>query len=792
MKKLSRLLIILLTLFWSCDFLSQEQTAGDRCDLTVSLGSQWQSRTILPGVITPEKYIISFSGHATAVKSEVTVTGQTVTINDMEAGDWTLNVNGYIDDGDGVDEAQDIVVYGTVSVTISTGSMNTASVSLNPAQSGQGSLSVPVNWPGSGIPASVDSCEFVLTTLAGAVVDSQTLTPSGASVTYNVTSVNAGNYLLSVKLKSGSTLYSAFDEAVQIYDNLTSSKSFSLSNDNFTGIPSAPSGLSVTEGLAKIILNWSDASLLEEGFRVKRGTDGVNFSVVSGDLAAGTTSWEDTTAVSGTQYYYKVVAFNFTGESAEASASGLWAPPAAPAVAGTTPSTVSNPVWDWNDVTGASKYRYGWSDGTWLTESAVVSQYEASGLGNGSYTLYVQAGDDAGNWSSTGSFEITVAIPNQAPVASSVVVLGTVRQGQTLTGDFTFTDNENDPKGVCLYRWISYSDAGGTVDPQVVGTAQSYTVSGSDVGRYLVFEVTPVATAGTLTGTAVTSAVTGSVARAYLFYGIPLLVDFATIVRTDFDGTNPVTVVSDATASHPSADMVSAMAIGNNTIYWFDNSGTNKLYQADVDGTNQTAVQVGSVTAGNQVTSLWYDSPTNCLYWSEAGSLKIVRCNLADNTTQDVFTGTTADTPVGVVVIGDYVYWTVGEAASAMYSAPKDCSGNQSGVLFSPGYYISSLATDGTSLFLIHYGAGVGDSSVKIIPVDGTGGLITASIDDVVQGITEPGYGDSFIYFQGVLYWTLLDNTNVLYQLQSHNADGTGTVFTAADSATPRYCIDAW
>jgi len=77
----------------------------------------------------------------------------------------------------------------------------------------------------------------------------------------------------------------------------------------------------------------------------------------------------------------------------------------------------STPTWDWNDVAGATKYRYGYAEGTWITESATVSDFTpSSDLSEGSYTLYVQAGDDAGNWSTSGSF--LTAIDLTVPTAT--------------------------------------------------------------------------------------------------------------------------------------------------------------------------------------------------------------------------------------------------------------------------------------------------------------------------------------------------------------------------------------
>jgi fibronectin type 3 domain-containing protein/lysophospholipase L1-like esterase len=98
--------------------------------------------------------------------------------------------------------------------------------------------------------------------------------------------------------------------------------------------PSAPTGLSADAGTNKINLSWTDASTDETGFRVERKT-GVNGTYAQiADLAAGSTSYSDTTAVAGIKYYYRVYAYNTGGNSSYSSDANatipLPPPPAAP------------------------------------------------------------------------------------------------------------------------------------------------------------------------------------------------------------------------------------------------------------------------------------------------------------------------------------------------------------------------------------------------------------------------------------------------------------------------------
>ncbi len=86
--------------------------------------------------------------------------------------------------------------------------------------------------------------------------------------------------------------------------------------------------------------------------------------------------------------------------------------PGAPAVSG--PATTGNlrPTWTWNNVAGATRYRYSFSDGSNWVETTAISFTPADSLTPGNnYTLYVQAGDKAGNWSPSGSFTTLVEVP---------------------------------------------------------------------------------------------------------------------------------------------------------------------------------------------------------------------------------------------------------------------------------------------------------------------------------------------------------------------------------------------
>ena len=85
------------------------------------------------------------------------------------------------------------------------------------------------------------------------------------------------------------------------------------------GPPPQPTGLTATKGtiLAHVELNWTDLSAKETGYVIYRHTADVFGSATAiHTTAANVTTYNDTTAVVGTRYYYWIVATNAIGSSA--------------------------------------------------------------------------------------------------------------------------------------------------------------------------------------------------------------------------------------------------------------------------------------------------------------------------------------------------------------------------------------------------------------------------------------------------------------------------------------------
>jgi hypothetical protein len=83
--------------------------------------------------------------------------------------------------------------------------------------------------------------------------------------------------------------------------------------------PNAPSGLTATAvSTSQINLTWADNASNEDGFKIERSTDGVNFTQIA-TVAANATSYSNIGLTASTLYYYRVFAYNANGNSASPS-----------------------------------------------------------------------------------------------------------------------------------------------------------------------------------------------------------------------------------------------------------------------------------------------------------------------------------------------------------------------------------------------------------------------------------------------------------------------------------------
>ena len=111
-------------------------------------------------------------------------------------------------------------------------------------------------------------------------------------------------------------------------------------------------------------------------------------------------------------------------------------------------------------------------------------------------------------------FTDTSVVPAEAvPIASNVNISGIPKELETLTGTYDYSDENGDPEGASTFIWYRADDAFGTNKVAIGGaTNQTYDVVSADLGRFLSFEVTPVAISGDSIGLAAESPPTSAIA----------------------------------------------------------------------------------------------------------------------------------------------------------------------------------------------------------------------------------------------------------------------------------------
>lgn len=80
-----------------------------------------------------------------------------------------------------------------------------------------------------------------------------------------------------------------------------------------TVVPNDPSNLTAVASSTNVVINWTDNSTNEEGTKIERSTDGINFAEIN-STGPNITTYTDISLASGT-YYYRVRAFNAIGNS---------------------------------------------------------------------------------------------------------------------------------------------------------------------------------------------------------------------------------------------------------------------------------------------------------------------------------------------------------------------------------------------------------------------------------------------------------------------------------------------
>ena len=272
---------------------------------------------------------------------------------------------------------------------------------------------------------------------------------------------------------------------LKIYVDVNNSVSEFNENDNtyerqFYWNPTAPTApTNLTASVAsssQINLTWQDNATNETGYKVERktGASGTYSEIAS--LSAGLTSYNNTGLTDGTQYYYRVYAYNSAGNSGysnEANATTPVALPTAPTSLSTSVISSSQINLSWQDnatnETGYKVERKTGASGTYAeiaSLSAGSTSYNNTGLTDGTQYYYrVRAYNSAGN--SNYSNESNGTTPMNAPTSLTATAASSTQI------NLSWQDNSGSESGYRIERKTGVS-----------GTYSEIATVGTNVSTY--------------------------------------------------------------------------------------------------------------------------------------------------------------------------------------------------------------------------------------------------------------------------------------------------------------------
>jgi Calx-beta domain len=138
------------------------------------------------------------------------------------------------------------------------------------------------------------------------------------------------------------------------------------------------------------------------------------------------------------------------------------------------------------------------------------------------------------------------------PVANNVNIslnptgTPTLKVGETLKGNYTYSDIENDPEGISIFQWYTATDATCTTGKTAISgaTSQTYTLTNSEVDKYLCFEVTPVAASGASHGMTVLTTSSSTLPVTNLEFALKITGEGSVTTKTTFASGDPTLVLT--------------------------------------------------------------------------------------------------------------------------------------------------------------------------------------------------------------------------------------------------------
>lgn len=264
-------------------------------------------------------------------------------------------------------------------------------------------------------------------------------------------------------------------------------------------------------------LTWHDNSDNETGFSVERRAQGeANFTVIASSLAPGTTAYTSTGLSATTTYYFRVRAYNGTGNSGYSNEAIIMICPEAPgsAAASAVSSTQINISWTDNS-SNETGFRIERSTGSNSNYGEIVSNlpagttsYSSSGLNvNTTYYYRVRAYNAYGN--SGYSNEASATTNDEVPYAPTGLTATAASSSQI---NLSWSDNSSNETGFKIERSgdnVTFSQ----IAAVTAGTT-SYSSTGLSSGSTYYFRIRAYNGVGNSGYSNVSSAITYDIAPA--------------------------------------------------------------------------------------------------------------------------------------------------------------------------------------------------------------------------------------------------------------------------------------
>jgi len=226
-------------------------------------------------------------------------------------------------------------------------------------------------------------------------------------------------------------------------------------------VPTAPTGLAAAQVLfQQVDLTWTVTSNNETGFRVERADGTGTFAALPAGLAlpAATSAFSDTTAAAGTQYSYRVFAFNLYGDSLPTNTLTVTTPQRPPSVLTATAISSNQVNLGWTDNSSnetAFRIMRDTNTGTYtqigLAAANAVTYIDTTVMPSTTYNYQVIASNAAIDSAASNTATVTTPIlsPPVAPSGAGVVPSSLVAPA-TIT--MTWVDNSTNEAGFTIQR----------------------------------------------------------------------------------------------------------------------------------------------------------------------------------------------------------------------------------------------------------------------------------------------------------------------------------------------------